>query len=141
MAARPYWSGHIQISLVSFAVKLFVATESKSEIRFHQISRSTGERVKYQKVSASEANESTPASTIEKSDIVKGYEFRKGEYIQIEPEEIANLRIPSRNTIALEQFIALESWIPLSLKSPTSSRRRTQRRRKPSSPSAKPCAA
>jgi len=44
--ARPYWSGHIQISLVSFGVKLFVATESKSEIRFHQISRSTGERVR-----------------------------------------------------------------------------------------------
>jgi len=118
MAARPYWSGHIQISLVSFAVKLFVATESKSEIRFHQISRSTGERVKYQKVSASEANESTPASTVEKSDIVKGYEFRKGEYIQIEPEEIANLRIPSRNTIALEQFIALEELDPAFFEKP-----------------------
>lgn len=33
--ARPYWSGSIQISLVSFAVKFFVATEPKSEIRFH----------------------------------------------------------------------------------------------------------
>ena len=36
---RPFWSGHIQISLVSFAVKLFPAIEVKSEIRFHQISR------------------------------------------------------------------------------------------------------
>ena len=53
MAARPYWSGHIQISLVSFGVKLYVATESKGEIRFHQISRSTGERVRHQKVLAS----------------------------------------------------------------------------------------
>ena len=51
--ARPYWSGQIQISLVSFGVKLFVATESKSEIRFHQISRKTGERVKHQKVLSS----------------------------------------------------------------------------------------
>ena len=51
--ARPYWSGQIQISLVSFGVKLFVATESKSEIRFHQISRKTGERVRHQKVLAS----------------------------------------------------------------------------------------
>jgi DNA end-binding protein Ku len=51
--ARPYWSGQITISLVSFGVKLFVATESKSEIRFHQISRATGERIKYQKVTAS----------------------------------------------------------------------------------------
>ena len=48
--ARPYWSGSIQISLVSFAVRFFVATEYKSEIRFHQISRSTGERVRHQKV-------------------------------------------------------------------------------------------
>ena len=49
---RPYWSGQIQISLVSFGVKLFTATESKSEIRFHQLSRKTGERIKHQKVSA-----------------------------------------------------------------------------------------
>ena len=40
--ARPYWSGQIQISLVSFSVKLFPATEAKSDIRFHQIDRSTG---------------------------------------------------------------------------------------------------
>ena len=40
--ARPYWSGQIQISLVSFGVKLFLATEAKGEIRFHQISRQTG---------------------------------------------------------------------------------------------------
>ena len=41
--ARPYWSGQIQISLVSFGVKLFVATEAKSDIHFHQIDRFTGE--------------------------------------------------------------------------------------------------
>ena len=44
---RPFWSGHIQISLVSFGVKLFPATEAKSEIRFHQISRKTGERISF----------------------------------------------------------------------------------------------
>ena len=43
--ASPYWSGHFQISLVSFGVSLYVATEAKSNIIFHQISRSTGERV------------------------------------------------------------------------------------------------
>lgn len=51
--ARPYWSGQITISLVSFGVKLFVATEAKSEIRFHQIDRASGERVRYQKMVAS----------------------------------------------------------------------------------------
>src|SRR3984885_14970356 len=85
--ARPYWSGQIQISLVSFGVNLFTATESKAEIRFHQLSRKTGERIKHQKVSGEEG-------PVEKGDIVKGFEYRKGEYVTIEPEEIENLRFP-----------------------------------------------
>ena len=58
--ARPYWSGQIQISLVQFGVSLYTATESKSQISFHQISRSTGERIRHQKVlqSAAESDES-----------------------------------------------------------------------------------
>lgn len=96
--ARPYWSGQIQISLVSFGIKLFPATEAKSEIRFHQLSRKTGERIKHQKISGDEG-------PVEKSDIVKGYEYRKGEYISIEPDEIENLRIPSRHTLEVTQFV------------------------------------
>jgi DNA end-binding protein Ku len=103
--ARPYWSGQIQISLVSFGIKLFPATEAKSEIHFHQLSRKTGERVKHQKVSGDEG-------PVEKSDIVKGYEYRKGEYISIEPEEIENLRIPSRHTLEVTQFVDSEELDP-----------------------------
>ena len=123
--ARPYWSGQVQISLVSFGVKLFVATEAKNEIHFHQISRKTGERVKYQKVSASAAEEQeatgadTPASArVEKDEIVKGYEFQKGQYVTIEPEEIANLRVPSKHTVAIEQFVGLEELPPEYLEKP-----------------------
>ena len=101
-AARPYWSGHIQISLVSFGVKLFTATESKSEIRFHQLSRKTGERIKYQKTSAGEEG------AVDNSDIVKGYEYSKGQYVTIEPEEIANLRIASKHTMEVKQFVSEE---------------------------------
>jgi DNA end-binding protein Ku len=104
--ARPYWSGQIQISLVSFGVKLFTATETKSEIRFHQLSRKTGERIKHQKVSGEEG------PPVEKSDIVKGYEYRKGEYISIEPDEIENLRIPSRHTLEVTQFVDSEELGP-----------------------------
>src|ERR1700678_404201 len=103
--ARPYWSGHIQISLVSFGVKLFPATEAKSEIRFHQLSRKTGERIKHQKVSGDEG-------PVDNSDIVKGYEYRKGEYISIEPEEIENLRIPSRHTLEVTQFVGIDELDP-----------------------------
>jgi DNA end-binding protein Ku len=118
--ARPYWSGHIQISLVSFGVKLFVATEAKGEIRFHQISRKTGERVRHQKVLAS-ALEQAPdeaAAPVEKDEIVKGYEYRKGEYVTIEPSEIANLRVPSKHTVEIQQFVSLDEVPPEYLEKP-----------------------
>ena len=113
--ARPYWSGQITISLVSFSVKLFVATEAKSQISFHQISRSTGERVKYQKVTASAAEaqqsqqdsgeEAPAAPTVGKDEIVKGYEYQKGQYVTIESSELSNLRVPSKHAMEITQFV------------------------------------
>jgi len=107
--ARPYWSGRIQISLVSFGVNLFVATDAKSQISFHQISRSTGERIRQQKVlqSAVDSPDEGPAATVSKDEIVKGYEYRKGEYVIIEPTELDNLRVPSKHTIDIAQFVNL----------------------------------
>ena len=118
--ARPYWSGQIQISLVSFGVKLFVATEAKGEIRFHQISRKTGERVRHQKVLASALEEAPgeAASPVEKDEIVKGYEYRKGEYVMIEPKEIEALRVPSKHTIAVTQFVGLDELTPEYMEKP-----------------------
>jgi DNA end-binding protein Ku len=108
--ARPYWSGQIQISLVSFGVKLFVATEAKSDIHFHQIDRASGERVKHQKVLASAVDRDPDAAAeqsevVEKSSIVKGYEYSKGQYVTIEPEELAHLRVPSKHTMEVTQFV------------------------------------
>ena len=110
--ARPFWSGHIQISLVSFGVKLFPAVEAKSEIHFHQISRKAGERIRHQKVSASGEEQ------VENDDIVKGYEYSKGEYIQIEPSEIAELRIASRSAIEIQQFVDIEELDPVLFEKP-----------------------
>src|SRR5438045_9410939 len=98
--ARPYWSGQIQISLVQFGVSLYVATESKSQISFHQISRTTGERIRHQKVLQSDA-ENQESTAVEKNDIVKGFEYRKDQYVIIEPNELENLLIPSKHTIAV----------------------------------------
>ena len=108
--ARPYWSGQIQISLVSFGVKLYVATEAKSDIHFHQIDRKTGERVRHQKVLASAVDNSPEeaadqSQVVEKSQIVKGYEYSKGQYVTIEPEELAHLRVPSKHTMEVTQFV------------------------------------
>ena len=110
--ARPYWSGQITVSLVSFGVKLFVATEAKSEIRFHQIDRATGERVRYQKftasaveAAASEPEEAPIAAPVQQNQIIKGYEYSKGQYVTIEPEELAHLRVPSKHAMEVTQFV------------------------------------
>ncbi len=110
--ARPYWSGQIRISLVSFGVKLFPATEAASEIHFHQIDRKTGERIHHKTVA--EGGE----DTVEKEDIVKGYEYSKGHYVQIEPDEIAHLRIPSRRTLDMQQFVDLDDLDPAYFEKP-----------------------
>ncbi|MBB5057539.1 DNA end-binding protein Ku [Granulicella aggregans] len=117
---RPYWSGQIQISLVSFTVKLFVATESKGEIHFHQISRKTGERVRHQKVLASAIEQSPDEASdpVAKNDIVKGYEYSKGQYVTIEPEEIEHLRVPSKHTVEITQFVDLNDLAPEYLEKP-----------------------
>jgi DNA end-binding protein Ku len=118
--ARPYWSGKIQISLVSFGVKLFVATEAASDIHFHQIDRRTGERVRHQNVSAS-AIERAPdeaADPVHKSEIVKGYEYSHGRYVTIEPDELAHLRVPSKRTMDVTQFVDFDSIDPAFFEKP-----------------------
>jgi DNA end-binding protein Ku len=118
--ARPYWTGRIQVSLVSFGVQLFVATESKNQISFHQISRSTGERVRHQKVlqSAVDSDSETAGPAVGKDEIVKGYEYRKGEYIIIEPIELENLKVPSKHTIEISQFVELDELLPEYIEKP-----------------------
>jgi len=101
---RPFWSGQIQISLVSFGVNLFPAVDAKSEVHFHQLSRKTGERIHHQKVSGDDGSDGTP---VDNDDVVKGYEYRKGEYITIEPSEIEHLRIASSHTLSISQFVDL----------------------------------
>jgi DNA end-binding protein Ku len=118
--ARPYWTGRIQVSLVSFGVQLFVATESKSQISFHQISRSTGERIRHQKVlqSAVDSGEETTGAAVAKDEIVKGYEYRRGEYVLIEPSELESLKVPSKHTIDVSQFVTMDDLRPEYIEKP-----------------------
>ena len=105
--ARPYWSGQLQISLVSFGIQLFPATDAASEIAFHQIDRKTGERVHHLKVI--DGND-----PVDKAEIVKGYEYSPDKYVIIEPDEVNRLRIESRKTLDIAQFVSLDE-IPLDL--------------------------
>jgi DNA end-binding protein Ku len=97
MPTRPTWSGTIQISLVSIAVKIFPATNPGKQIEFHQIDRKTHKRVHHQNVDE--------GGEVEKADIVKGFEYAKDKYIEIEPDELKSLRLPTATTMAIKQFI------------------------------------
>jgi DNA end-binding protein Ku len=105
MAGRPYWQGQLKISLVSFGIELFPAAKSLAGIRFHQIDRATGQRVRHLNV----IDDNQP---VDNSEIVKGYEYSKGQYIVIEPAEIAKLRIPTKSVIEVHQFVDLGELSP-----------------------------
>ncbi|MDX6749057.1 Ku protein [Geminicoccaceae bacterium 1502E] len=98
MAPRPYWSGHVRLSLVTFAVRLYPAIETRGEISFRQIHKPSGERIRYQKVVPD-------LGPVDRDEIVKGFEYEKGEYVLLEDEELAELKLESSKTIELVQFV------------------------------------
>jgi DNA end-binding protein Ku len=105
MVGRPYWSGQLKVSLVSFGIQLFPATTSSTGVAFHQIDRTTNQRVRHLKV----VGDNEP---IENADIVKGYEYSKGKYLVVEPEEIKKLRVETLSVVELTQFIDAHELSP-----------------------------
>ena len=99
MAPRPYWKGYLKLSLVSCPVALYPATSEREKVSFHQLNKNTGNRIKYRKVDADSGEE------VESSDIIKGYEVGKGEYIEVEPEELEAVAIESKRVIDIEEFV------------------------------------
>ena len=98
MAARPAWRGQIRLALVAIPVEIFPATKSGASIAFHQVHEPSGKRVKYEKV--------VPGiGPVNVDEIVKGYEVSKGEYVLLEPEEIEAVKLESRKTLELTQFV------------------------------------
>jgi len=93
--ARPIWAGSIQISLVSIAVKVFPATNPGRQVEFHQIDRKTHQRVHHQNVDE--------GGEVEKVDIVKGFEYAKNKYIEIDPEERTALRLQTVTFMQIKQ--------------------------------------
>ena len=78
--------------------------------------------MRHQKVlsSAVEENPGEAANPVEKDEIVKGYEYRKGEYVMIEPKELEELRVPSKHTIEVSQFVGLDELAPEYIEKPNS---------------------
>jgi DNA end-binding protein Ku len=112
VAPRAYWKGYLKLSLVSCPVALFPASSEREKISFHQINKKTGNRIKYRKVDAETEDE------VDSSDIVKGYEVGKGEYIEIEPEELEAIAIESKRTIEIDEFVPKNEIDELYLNNP-----------------------
>lgn len=99
MPARALGSATIAFGLVSIPVKLFSAAESAAQIRFNQIDKRDGSRVKQQLISA-QSGELVP-----REEIVKGYEFAKGQYVLFNAEELKALEVAATYMIDIAEFV------------------------------------
>jgi len=98
MASRATWKGQLRLSLVSIPVEMYSASKSGARISFRQIHEPTGKPVRYEKVVAG-------VGPVDTSDIMKGYEYEKGKYVLLDPEEIEAIRLESKRTFELVQFV------------------------------------
>lgn len=112
MALRPTWRGHLRLALVSCPVRLTPATTGSSNIRFHKLNKKTGNRLRQQMIDAE------TGKVVERDETIMGYEFEKGKYVKVEPEEIEALKIESSEIITIERVVALADVDPLFLESP-----------------------
>ncbi|MDF2811437.1 MAG: Ku protein, partial [Microvirga sp.] len=99
MAPRANWKGFLKVGELSCPVALYTAASSSDRIAFHTLNRETGHRVKRQFVDP-ESGDAVPADQQ-----VKGYEIAKGEYVVLEPEEVAAAVPESDKTLDVEAFV------------------------------------
>jgi DNA end-binding protein Ku len=97
--ASSVWSGYLTFGLISMPVRLFSGARS-SGISFNMLHRDDLKRVKQQYVCPAEDNK-----VVERSEIVKGYEYRKDEYVVIEPEEIKKIEPKTAKTMEILEFV------------------------------------
>ena len=99
MAPRAYWKGSLKLSLVSCPVLLYPASTSVEKTRFHLINKETGNRLKQQMVDAE------TGEVVESDQKARGYELKKGEYVEIDKEELEAVQIESNHTIDIDSFV------------------------------------
>jgi DNA end-binding protein Ku len=98
MAARAYWQGQIRLALVSIPVEIYTATKSGAQISFKQIHEPTGKPIHYEKVV-------TGIGPVDTDEIMKGFEYEKGEFVLLEQDEIDAVKLESKKTLELTQFV------------------------------------
>jgi DNA end-binding protein Ku len=112
VAPRAYWKGYLKLSLVSCPIALFPATSEREKISFHQLNKETGNRIRFKKVDAESGDE------VGSANIVKGYEVSKGEYIELEPDELDAVAIESKRVIEIDEFVPRSEIDELYLRDP-----------------------
>ena len=99
MAPRAYWKGSLKLSLVTCPVAVYPATTSAEKTRFHMINKETGNRLKQQMVDAETGD------VVESGQKGRGYEFKKGQYVEVEKDELEAVQIESNHTIEIDSFV------------------------------------
>ena len=103
---RAIWTGSISFGLVNVPVKVYSAVHHQ-DVAFHQMEESTGARVRNKRVSEKTGKE------VPYDKIVKGYEFAKGKYVTVTPEEIEDFKPEATKTIDIEDFVELDDIDPI----------------------------
>jgi DNA end-binding protein Ku len=103
---RSSWKGYLKLSLVSVPVRAFTANVAASEIRLNQLHEECHSRIRYQKTCPIHGE-------VPKEEIVSGYEYAKGEYVVIEPEELSRLRGESERAITVEAVLSQHTIDPV----------------------------
>ena len=98
MAARAYWQGQIRLALVSIPVEIYTATKSGAQVSFRQIHEPTGKPIHYEKVV-------TGVGPVDTDEIMKGFEYEKGNFVLLEQDEIDAVKLESKKTLELTQFV------------------------------------
>lgn len=99
MAPRAYWKGSLKLSLVSCPIALYPASTTAEKTRFHMINRETGNRLKQQMV------DSETGDIVEGDQKGRGYELKKGSYVEVEKEELEAVQIESNHTVDIDSFV------------------------------------
>ena len=98
MATRPTWQGYLRLSLVSCPVALYTATSRTSDVSFNMLHKQTNNRIRM-------IPTDPETGPVDRSDIVKGFEVEKGQYVVITDEEIKNVRLETTRTLDIETFV------------------------------------
>jgi DNA end-binding protein Ku len=106
MVSRALWKGQIRLSLVSIPVEIHSATKTGARVAFRQIHGPSGKRVRYEKT--------VPGiGAVKADDILKGYEIGDDEYLLLEKDEVDAIKLETKKTLELVQFVGLSEIPPL----------------------------